>query len=137
MTTAIITLVTAIAGMRPASAQSVSGTGDLSPDASTIQTPDWTVGADLVVGNIATGTLDIQNGGAVTNDTGFIGYGAQGTVTVSGTDGGGNASTWTNNGDLVVGQDGNGTLNIGNGGQVSNADGYIGVAAATQSDVTV
>ncbi|TPM89690.1 autotransporter outer membrane beta-barrel domain-containing protein [Mesorhizobium sp. B2-1-3A] len=137
LTTAIITLVTAIAGMRPASAQSVSGTGDLSPDATTIQTPDWTVGADLVVGNIATGTLDIQNGGTVTNDTGFIGYGGQGTVTVSGTDGGGNASTWTNNGDLVVGQDGNGTLNIGNGGQVSNAYGYIGVAAASQSDVTV
>lgn len=137
LTTAIVTLVTGIAGMRPASAQSVSGTGDLSPDVSTIQTPSWMVGADLYVGNVGTGTLDIQNGGTVTNNTGFIGFNAQGTVTVSGTDGSGNASTWTNNGDLVVGQDGNGTLIIQTGGKVSNADGYVGAGAGSQSDVTV
>jgi outer membrane autotransporter protein len=137
LSTAIVTLVTTIAGMRPVAAQSVSGTGNLSPDVSNIQTPSWMVGTDLLVGNIGTGTLDIQNGGTVTNNTGFIGYSAQGTVTVSGTDGSGNASTWTNNGDLVVGQDGNGTLIIQNGGKVSNADGYIGAGAGSQSNVTV
>jgi fibronectin-binding autotransporter adhesin len=68
---AIVTFVTAIAGMRPASAQSVSGTGDLSPN--TVQTPSWLVGADLRVGNTGTGTLSIQNGGTVTNNTGFVG----------------------------------------------------------------
>lgn len=137
LSTAIVTLVTAIAGMRPASAQSVSGSGDLSPDASTIQTPSWMVGADLLVGHIGTGTLDIRNGGTVINNTGFIGLNAHGTVTVTGTDGSGNASTWTNGGDLVVGQDGNGTLNIGNGGRVSNADGYVGSGAGSQGNVTV
>ncbi|UGV27265.1 autotransporter outer membrane beta-barrel domain-containing protein [Rhodopseudomonas boonkerdii] len=139
LTTAIVTLVAAIAGMRPAAAQSVSGTGNLSPDVSTIQTPNWMVGTDLLVGNTATGTLNITDGGTVTNGAGLIGNGAlgQGTVTVSGTDGSGNASTWTNNGDLVVGQDGNGTLIIQNGGQVSNADGYIGAGASSQSNVTV
>lgn len=137
LATAIVTLVAAIAGMRPASAQSVSGTGNLSPDVSTIQTPNWVVGADLLVGNIATGALNIQNGGTVTNNTGFIGFNALGTVTVSGVDGSGNASTWTNNGDLVVGQDGNGTLNISGGAQVGNADGYIGAGVGSQSNAAV
>lgn len=129
-------LVTAIGRLQPASAQSVTGSG-VNPGG--IVSPNWSVGGDLQVGIPGGGTLNITGGGTVTNDTGFIGNGAleQGTVTVSGTDGSGNASTWTNNGDLVVGQDGNGTLNIGNGGQVSSADGYIGAGTGSQGNVTV
>ncbi len=35
-------------------------------------------------------------------------------------------STWTNTSFLGVGNDGNGMLNILNGGMVGNADGFIG-----------
>ncbi|WP_424630924.1 autotransporter outer membrane beta-barrel domain-containing protein [Bradyrhizobium sp. SYSU BS000235] len=144
LTTAIVTLVTAMAGMQPASAQSVTGTGLTYPF--TGPANPWSVGGDLKINNDSPGvggTLNILNGGAVDNATGFIGYdgGSQATVTVSGTDGT-HASTWTNNGDLVVGQDGNGTLNILGGGQVTNATGYIGaeftgIGVNDHSDVIV
>src|SRR5262249_1344561 len=52
--------------------------------------------------------------------------GGNGTVAVSGSNGSGNASTWTNNGDLVIGQSGTGTLNITGGGRASNVTGYVG-----------
>ncbi|WP_295559099.1 autotransporter outer membrane beta-barrel domain-containing protein [uncultured Hyphomicrobium sp.] len=103
--------------------------------------PHWSVGSDLDVGSPspAVGTLVIQGGGTVTNDTGFIGNGVseQGEVTVSGHDGSGNASTWTNNGDLVVGQDGMGMLRIEDGGVVYNDWGYVGAGAGSQGEVIV
>jgi outer membrane autotransporter protein len=144
LSAAIATLVTATAGVRPANAQSVTGSGltDSGGNPISAQSPSWTVGDDLHVGDGGTGSLTIQDGGVVENNTGFVGYnsGDQGTVTVSGTDASGNASTWTNNGDLVVGQSGNGTLKIENGGQVTNNNGYIGAEAVVgggHSDVTV
>lgn len=60
------------------------------------------------------GTLTIQDGGAVTNDSGVVG----GTTTVSGTDGSGHASIWTSNTYFAVGDGGTGTLNILAGGRV-------------------
>lgn len=138
LTTAIVTLVSAIAGIHPAFAQSVTGSG-VNPGG--IVSPNWAVGGDLQVGipSPGVGTLTIQDGGTVINDAGFIGNGAteQGHVTVSGHDGSGNASTWTNNGDLAVGQDGKGTLIIQNGGVVNNGWGYIGAGTGSQGDVTV
>jgi outer membrane autotransporter protein len=138
LTTAIVTLACTAANMRPAYSQSVTGNG-VNPGP--VQTPNWFVGGDLEIGNSnpGGGTLTIENGGTVTNDTGFIGYGAtdEGTVTVSAQDGNGNASTWTNNGDLVVGQDGTGTLHIEDGGVVINASGYVGAGAGSQGHVTV
>lgn len=110
----------------PARAQSVTGSGDLNPGPA--QSPNWTVGSDLTVGDVGLGQLDITAGGTVTNAQGIIGYdvGSNGTVTVSGADGSGNASTWTNTGDLFVGYFGTGTLNILAGGRVSNGTGSIG-----------
>jgi len=136
LATAIVTIIVAIVGQQPVSAQSVTGSG-VNP--SSIVSPNWSVGSDLQVGTASGGTLNITGGGTVTNDTGFIGNGAaeQGTVTVSGRDASGNASTWTNNNDLVVGQDGNGTLAIQNGGKVSNVDAYIGAGTGSQGLVTV
>lgn len=136
LTTAIVTLACADAGLRPVCAQSVTG-NNVSPVP--VQTPNWSVGSDLFIGSGGNGTLVIQDGGTVSNNTGFIGNGSseQGEVTVSGHDGSGNASTWTNNGDLVVGQSGTGTLLIENGGVVSNADAYIGADTGVQGTVTV
>ncbi len=76
----------------------------------------WTSSSSLTVGNSGSGTLNIANGGAVSNTTGDIGYnlGSTGTVSVDGTN-----SKWTNSGSLTVGNSGSGTLNIANGGSVS------------------
>jgi len=121
----LISLVCVTASTQPARAQPVAGGGDLTGG---LSSPNWTVGGDLIVGNTATGTLTLSDGGTVTNDSGFVGNqsGGIGTVTVSGTDGLGNSSTWTNNGDLAIGQDGTGTLNISGGGKVMNDTGYVG-----------
>ncbi len=137
LTTAIVTLISAMAGPRSASAQSVVITGN--NNLGSLAAPGWSTVDDVSVGYTGPGTMDITAGGAVNNANGYIGDGAtgQGTVTVSGSDGSGNASTWTNNGNLVVGQDGSATLNIQNGGVVNNAYGYVGAGATGVGNVTV
>ena len=134
-TTALIALVCAAGS--PANAQLVTGAGDFTPSPS--QSPNWTVGSDLRVGDTGTGQLDITAGGTVTNDSGTIGndVAGNGTVTVSGVDGSGNASTWTNAGDLVIGQSGTGSLTILGGGKVSSQTGYIAADLGSQGTVTV
>ncbi|WP_164718687.1 autotransporter domain-containing protein [Bradyrhizobium sp. LVM 105] len=96
----------------------------------------WTNQIALYVGNSGTGTLTIQNGGTVSNGAdAFIGVnsGATGSVTVDGA-----GSTWTDTGNLYVGQTGTGVLTIRNGGAVSNgADGHIGANSGATGTVTV
>jgi T5SS/PEP-CTERM-associated repeat protein len=70
------------------------------------------------------GALNIENGGLVSNSYGIV----DGVATVSGDDGGGNASTWINNSYFVVGESATGSLNILNGGKVLvNTDAYLGL----------
>lgn len=135
LSTAIAALLCA-AGF-PARAQPVTGSGDLNPGPA--QTPNWAVGGDLFVGDTGIGQLNITAGGTVTNDLGTIGNNVtgNGTVIVSGVDSSGNASTWTNNGDLVVGQSGTGSLTILDGGKVSSLNGYIASDLGSQGTVTV
>ncbi|KQZ73892.1 hypothetical protein ASE06_16385 [Sphingopyxis sp. Root214] len=100
----------------------------------------WTNTAGLRIGDKGAGTLNILDGGAVSvADIAYIGYdfGSRGTVTVSGADGSGNASTWTGANDIVIGEFGTGTLNITAGGQVSNQSGWIGSNAGSQGIVNV
>jgi T5SS/PEP-CTERM-associated repeat protein len=81
----------------------------------------WSMGGtNLDVGDQSQGILNIQNGGAVSNNNGNIGF-AEGTVNVSGA-----GSTWTNTGGLFVGRNTNGTLNITAGGLVTNVNGALG-----------
>jgi outer membrane autotransporter protein len=83
------------------------------------------------------GTLDITNGGAVSNTLGSIGnnYGI-GTGTGSATvDGAG--SSWTNSDILRVGRHTEGRLDITNGGAVSNTIGLIGNNLDGTGSVTV
>lgn len=140
LTTAIVTLVTAMAGMQAASAQTVTDNGGANPGPAT--SPTWSIGSDLDINSPSpgvVGTLDILNGGKVTNNTAFIGHGGsdEGKVTVSGSDAVVGASTWTNNGDLVVAQSGKGMLIIQNGGVVSNVGVWVGADSGSQGDVTV
>lgn len=95
----------------------------------------WSADLGLSVGNFGRGTLSITNGGHVTSITNsYIGVAlnSTGTATVSGT-----GSQWNTNGFLRVGQTGNGTLTISNGGIVSNVLGYVGYDSAGVGSVVV
>ncbi|CUU19012.1 Bll7882 protein CDS [Bradyrhizobium sp.] len=95
----------------------------------------WTASNLFAVGYYGTGTLTIQNGGTVSNtNIGLIGSntGSTGTVTVDGV-----GSSWTNSGDLSVGNSGTGTLTIRNGGTVSSVTGVLGHNVGSTGTVTV
>ena len=127
-----------MSGAQFASAQSVTGSG-LDPD--TVSSPNWDVGGNLNVGVEGTaGSLEINDGGTVANANGAIGNAAntQGTVTISGHDTNGNASTWTNSGSFNVGLEGHGILDITNGGVVKASGlGYVGNHASGKGVITV
>ena len=95
----------------------------------------------LDVGFSGNGTLTVTNGGTVSGAAGGVGTysGGTGTATVDGP-----GSTWTNSGDLrvaaaygYVGGTCSGTLNIANGGSVSNANGHVGCLSGATGTVTV
>jgi outer membrane autotransporter protein len=110
---------------------SSTGTG-----AATVDGADsaWTNSGALNVGSSGTGTLEITDGGAVSNTSAVLGYGSTstGAVTVDGA-----GSTWTNSNYLEVGTGGTGRLDISNGGAVSNIGGYIGSYSTSTGIVTV
>ncbi len=99
----------------------------------------WTNSGQFFVGyeGTATGTLNITSGGLVTNTTGVVGCyadtaGVLGTGTVNV-----DAATWTNNGNLQVGNSGVGTVNISTGGSVTSYDGYVGNYVGSTGTMTV
>ena len=106
----------------------------------------FTTDSTLIVGNSGTGTLNVEAGGTVTADfEGYIGNGtgSTGTVTVTGT---GSSLTikdldpfnFNTAGNLYVGSNGTGTLNILLGGSVTaEKEGYIGDASSGMGTVTV
>jgi T5SS/PEP-CTERM-associated repeat protein len=118
--------VTGVLGLGPGSTGSatVDGAGST-----------WTNSGDFYVGRSGTGTLTIRNGGNVSNvGIGYLGFtaGTTGTATVDGA-----GSSWTNSGELYVGNFGTGTLTIQSGGKVSDADGYVGNNAGSIGSATV
>ncbi|WZB68407.1 hypothetical protein WJ971_14960 [Achromobacter xylosoxidans] len=90
---------------------------------------------DLTVGESAAGTLTISNGGSVRNDWAFIGYvnGGDGTLTVTGVDGSGKASSWTSLSPVYIGADpgSTGTLRILDGGVAQSYSGTLGSSAGS------
>jgi T5SS/PEP-CTERM-associated repeat protein len=95
----------------------------------------WANSNNLFVGASGTGNLTISNGGLVsTSVDGILGFslGGNGTATVDGV-----GSTWANSNNLLVGFSGTGTLNIINGGLVSNVDGYLGISSGSTDTATV
>ncbi len=82
----------------------------------------WTNSNVLRVGNGGTGTLNILDGGMVSNTIGSLGSspGSKGTATVSGAD-----SLWMNSRTLYVGESGAAVLNIEDGGTVSATAGLV------------
>ena len=100
----------------------------------------WTNRNELWVGGSGSGTLIIQNGGRLrcTSSAGFsnaIGVfpGASGAATVDGP-----GSTWTYSNELVVGNGGDGTLTITNGGSlINNVSGSTSVGSDGSGTATV
>jgi len=97
----------------------------------------WNMTGDLFLGAQGTGKLTIENGGSVSSNSGNIGRAGgppfgSGLVTVTGA-----GSTWTNTNELRVGNNGLGTLNIRNGGKVSNTAAYIATTVGSAGTVTV
>ena len=88
----------------------------------------WAINGELIVGRSdASNSLTIQNGGVVTvtSNSAYIGYyysSSNNIVTVTGSN-----SQWNITNDLLVGRrGGSNTLNILNGGLVSDSNGFIG-----------
>ena len=94
----------------------------------------WTIGSEFRVGVAGAGTLLIEDGGAVSNFNGYVGYsaGVDGDVTVADV-----GSTWTNSSGLFVGYDGTGTLMIEGGAAVNSSSGFVGLFAGSDGKVTV
>ena len=89
---------------------------------------------NLIIGASGTGTMKIENGGAVASGDAHIAEGAKstGTVTVTGAN-----SSWSVQGVLSVGEGGTGILNIQDGGVVTSGSGQIGGAAGSSGSVVV
>jgi len=95
----------------------------------------WANSGELCVGWSGTGTLNITNGGSVSNTSfGYLGSrrAGIGTATVDGA-----GSTWTNGHALMVGYGGTGTLNVLNGGSVSNIMVILGYEFSGNGTATV
>lgn len=81
----------------------------------------WTNSETLTIGNAGNATLTINNSGRVSSAGSTIGANAPSTGKVIVTGGNGVLySTWTNTGDMIVGDQGKGTLQISAGGKVNN-----------------
>lgn len=135
----IILVASAANFANPANAQTVSSTGEVLPGP--VQTPNWLVGGDLVVGDSLSGTLTISGGGSVVNDWAFIGNlnGGVGSLTVSGRDGLGTPSTWTSLAQVYIGNESgsNGELRILDGGLARSASGSIASQNGSVGSVVV
>ncbi|MCL2639552.1 MAG: autotransporter-associated beta strand repeat-containing protein, partial [Phycisphaerales bacterium] len=94
----------------------------------------WKHTGELFVGYRGAGTLNVTNGGEVSNTNAYLGNfaGSSGIATVTGAN-----SKWTSTGTLNVGQAGNGTLNILDGGLVSANTTVIGRTGATMAVITI
>ncbi|MDO8837501.1 MAG: autotransporter domain-containing protein [Parvibaculum sp.] len=117
---------------------SIGSAGETAGNSGTVEVDGagstWAIGNTLYVGNSGTGTLNVTNGGAVSNHNGAIGTTATGSGTAT-IDGAG--STWTNSGQLTIGELGAGILDIASGGVVSNTFAIIANQAGSSGDVTV
>jgi T5SS/PEP-CTERM-associated repeat protein len=134
---AVVMAIASVGGSLDARAQTVATSGDVVPTLSPNPSPSWNLGGlPLWVGESGNGMLSIANGGSVSNGYGIVGYRA-GSIGVANVDG--VNSAWANHSSLYIGYlaESNGTLNITNGGSVSNLDGQVGSVAGSVGAVTV
>ena len=102
----------------------------------------WTSSNGFYVGSSGSrNTMTISDRGRVSSDFGVIGFFADSSnnsVQVTGTHSNGDRSTWTNSGNLLVGNDGSSNrLTISNGGLVVNLSGFVGVGAGSSNNTVL
>ncbi len=127
------------AGGAVSSVNGYLGWGPASSGEATVTGPgsQWSNSEKLRVGYFGTGTLNVEAGGEVSNvNWGYVGFkpGSTGEVLVTGS-----GSHWNNLNlsGLIVGYQGDGTLNVLAGGLVSNHYGFIGHVSGSTGEVTV
>jgi fibronectin-binding autotransporter adhesin len=83
----------------------------------------WANSGSLWIGMSGSGTLEVQNGGTVSSNHGYLGgtNASTGMATIDGI-----GSSWTDGETLYVGGSGSGTLTVQNGGNVSSKRGVVG-----------
>ena len=95
----------------------------------------WTNSGHLYVGGSGgTGELNVQAGGAVSNQNSYVGYTADSSSSVTVT---GAGSTWTNALETHIGRSGTGSLEVAAGGIVSSMHGHVGSQGGSDGSVTV
>ncbi|CAN7657421.1 autotransporter domain-containing protein [Bosea sp. LjRoot9] len=128
----------ALPGLAPmARAQSVTGTGELSPTIPAPPLTSWDLGGvDLTIGDAGTGALTIAAGGAVSDVRyGYIAKqaGSSGALSVTGA-----GSSWANDlGEIYIGYGGTGTLMVADGGALTTGVFRIGNNAGSNGTATV
>ena len=132
------TLVLLAALCASPSSAAITATGDVDP----ANPATWTANTTAYIGDSADGALTVNGGSTITSNIGYLGVttGAAGTVTIDGA-----GSTWTDthvdnlwDGSLGVGDMGNGTLRITNGGSfTSPGSGYIGYGSGGSGTLIV
>jgi len=97
---------------------------------------------EIHLGEFASGNqLIIQNGGIVSNVTGYLGYNNSGSGNLSANNAAtitGSGALWNNSANLYLGYatgSTNNQLTISNGGQVNNVTGYVGYGTNTANSV--
>ncbi|GLK84668.1 outer membrane autotransporter barrel domain-containing protein [Ancylobacter defluvii] len=127
-------------------AQSVSGSGDVSPTVPSPPLPAWDAGPVLSVGIDDVGSIAVEDGGQLVSSVGAPGFvgtyigrnvDGMGTVVVSGADAGGTASTWENAGFLSAGYSGDGSVRVEEGGRITSLWARLGTNVGSTGSVTV
>lgn len=98
---------------------------------------EWMVTYGLAVGDVGSGTMNVQAGGKVSvfDAASFLGksYGSTGVVNITGA-----GSHYLNRGDLYVGNDGVGIANVQDGGRLENkSEAFLGDSPGSTGDATV
>jgi len=88
--------------------------------------------SDFIVGYADQSTLIVRGGSTIKSAKSIVGQTTKGTVSIDGT-----GSSWTNSADLVVGYQGNGAVNVNNGGTLTNTQGWIGTNAGSLGAATI
>lgn len=125
---AVLLIGAIVAPPSPALA-AVTFNGNVTPNPNTT-----TIAMDQYVGYSQPGDMTVDGGSNIVCSHGFIGNDATatGSATITGA-----GSTWSCTGNLSIGLNGSGTLNINSGGAVSNVLGLIGWGTLSHGQVNV
>jgi len=127
----VVVLMMSVGLCAPMAQAGIVPTGDVIPADPTT----WTTSTTAYIGKTGVGSVAVDDGSDLVSSYGYLGYyqsGSAGAVTVSGV-----GSTWTSSSDIFIGHGGDATLDITDGGAVSNVDGYIGHNYLSTGVVTV